>query len=73
METLICDRSPSIYRHLVKGFFIKTLIIMSIYTNIHRPYVCDTLDLYISVVNNSIRLITLYLSTLTNYPYQYID
>ena len=35
-------------------FFIKTLIIISISTNIHRPYVCDRLGLYISLVNNSI-------------------
>ena len=27
---------------------------MSIFTNIHRPYVCDFLDTYISLVINSI-------------------
>ena len=43
MGTLKCGYSPLIYRHLVCRFFIKALIIMSIFTNIHRPYVCDPL------------------------------
>ena len=46
---------------------MKILIIMSISTNIHRPYVCDTLCPYISLVNNSIDQITTYWSTLINY------
>ena len=53
--------------------FIKTLIIMSITTNIHRPYVCDPLSPYISLVNNSIDQITPYRSTLINYPHPHID
>ena len=68
-----CGRSPPIYRHLVWGFFIKTLIIMSISTNIHRLYVCDPLGPYISLVNNSIDQITPYWSTIINYPYPHID
>ena len=63
MGSLSCGRSPPIYRHVVCGFFIKTLIIMSISPNIHRPYVCDSLGPYISLVNNSIGLITHYWST----------
>ena len=55
------------------GFFNKTLIIMSISTNIHRPYVCDPLGPYISLVNNSIDQITPYWLTLINYPHQYVD
>ena len=54
MDTLSCGHSPSIYRHLVCEFFIKTLIIMSISTNIHRLYVGDPLGSYISLVNNYI-------------------
>ena len=54
-------------------FFIKTLIIMSISTNIHKPYVCDPLGPYISLVNNYIDQITLYWSTLINYPHPHID
>ena len=53
MCTLSCGRLPRIYRHLVCEFFIKTLIIISISNNIHRPYVCDPLGPYISLVNNS--------------------
>ena len=58
--TLSCGRSPLIYRHLVCGFLIKTLVIISIPINIHRPYVCDPLGLYIFLVNNSIDQITPY-------------
>ena len=54
-------------------FFIKTLIIMSLSTNIHRPYVCDPLGSYISLANNSIDQITPYWSTLINYPHPQID
>ena len=54
-------------------FFIKTLITMSISTNIHKPYVCDPLGPYISLVNNSIDQITPYWSTLINYPHPHID
>ena len=64
MGTMICDRSPPIYWHLVCRFFIKALIIISIPTNIHRPYMCDPLGSY---------QITLYWSTLMNYLDQYID
>ena len=46
---------------------------MSISTNMYRPYVCDPLGLYISLVNNSIGVIILYWSTLINYPHQHID
>ena len=53
--------SSPIYRYLVCGFFIKTLIIMSISTNIHITYMCDPLGSYISLVNNFIDLITGYL------------
>ena len=56
-----------------EAFFIKTLIIMSISTNIHKPYVCDPLGPYISLVNNSIDQITPYWSTLINYPHPHID
>ena len=38
MSTFSCGHSPPIYRNLVSEFFIKTLIIMYISTNIHRPY-----------------------------------
>ena len=54
MGTLSYGHSSSISRHLVCRFFIKTLIIMSISTNIHRPYVCDPLGSYISLVNKFI-------------------
>ena len=54
-------------------FFIKTLIIMSISTNIYKPYVCDPLGPYISLVNNSIDQITPYWPTLINYPHPHID
>ena len=73
MGTLDCGYSPPISRHLICTFFIKTLIIMPISTNIHRTYVCDPLDPYISLVNNSMNQITPYWSTLINYPYQHID
>ena len=73
MGTLSCLRSPSICKNLVCGFFIKTLIIMSISTDIHRSYVCDPLGPYISLVNNSIELIIPYWSTLINYLHQCID
>ena len=53
--------------------FHKTLIIMSISTNIHKPYVCDPLGPYISLVNNSIDQITHYWLTLINYPHPHID
>ena len=70
---LSCARSPPIYRHLVCRFFIKTFKIMSISTNIYRPYMCDPLNLYISLVNNSIDQITPYCSTLIYYPHPLID
>ena len=73
METLNCGCSPPINRCLVCDFFIKTLIIISIPTNIYRPYVCDPIDPYISLVNNSIGLITPYWSILINYAHQHIN
>ena len=66
MGTLSCGHPPHIYRHLVYRFFIKTVIIMFLSTNIYRPYVCDPLVPYISLVNNSIDQITPYFSTLIN-------
>ena len=73
MGTLSCGHSPPIYRYLTCKFFIKILVIKSISTNIHRPYVCDLLDLYISLVNNFIDPITPNWLTLLNYLYQHID
>ena len=74
MGTLSCGRSPLICRHLICRFFIKTLIIISISTNIYRPYVCDPLGLYISLVNNSIGPITPNWSTLIVYTHHiFID
>ena len=46
---------------------------MSISTNIHKPYVCDPLGPYISLVSNSIDQITPYWSTLNNYLHRHID
>ena len=63
MGTMSCGRSPLIYRHWVTEFFFKTLIIMSMSTKVHRSYVYDPLDPYISLVNNSIKPITPYWST----------
>ena len=73
MGALSSTRSLPIYRYLVCRFFTKTLIIMSISTNIHRPYVCKPLGLYILPVNNSIGPITPYWLTLINYPHQRVD
>ena len=55
MGTLSCGHSLPIYRHLICKFFMKTIIIMSISTNICRPYVRDPLSPYILLVNNSIK------------------
>ena len=58
--------------HIISiNFFIKTLKIMFIFTNIHRPYVCNPLGLYISLVNNSLDPIKLYLSMLISYSHQH--
>ena len=46
---------------------------MCISTNIHKPSASDPLGPYISLVHNSINQITLYCSTLINYPHQHID
>ena len=73
MGTLSFGHFLPIYGHLVYRFFIKTLIIMSICSNIHRPYVCDPLGPYISIVSNSIYQITSYWSTLVSYPHQHLD
>ena len=69
MDTLSCGCSPPIYIHWVCEFFIKILIIISLSTNIHRPYMSDPLGPYISLVNNSIDQITPYWLTLINYSY----
>ena len=53
--------------------FIKTLIIMSISTNIYRPYMCDPIRPYISLANNCTNPITSYCSTFINYLHQHID
>ena len=73
MGTFSCGHFPLIYRHLACRFFMKTLIIISIFPNIYRPYVCDPLSLYISLVNNYTGLITPYWSILINYYHQHID
>ena len=46
---------------------------MSISTKIYRPYVCDPLGSYISLVNNSIDLIMPYWLRFINYLHQHID
>ena len=69
MGNLSCGHSPPIYRYIVCDFFIKFLIIMYVYTNIYRPYVCDPLGLYISLFNNSNDHIIPYFSTLINYQH----
>ena len=73
IDKLSCGRSLLIYRYLVCEVFIKTHILMSISTNIDRLNVYDLIDLYISLVNNSIGPKTSYWSTLFNYPHKYID
>ena len=73
MSTLSCGHSPLIYRHLVHEFFIKTIKIMSRSTNAQRPYVYEALGSYISLVNNSIHIITPYWSKFINYLHQKID
>ena len=73
MGTLSYGRSLLIYRHLVCGFFIKILMMMSISTNLYRSYMCDPLGPYISLVNKSIGPITPYWSNLINYLHQHID
>ena len=72
MGTLSYDRSPPIYSHFIHRLFLKTLIIMSISTNIHIPHVCDLLGSYILLICNSIHLITPYSSTSISYLYQRI-
>ena len=71
--TLSCVRSSLIFIHLVCDFFIKILIIMTVLADIHRPYVCDHLAPYISLVNNSIDPITPYWSTFIIYSHITID
>ena len=73
MGFLSCGRSPPTFRHLVCRFFMKILIIMSIFINIHKPHVGDPLGSYISLVNNSINPITPYWLKFINYLYQHID
>ena len=51
----------------------KTLIIISLTTNIHIPYGCDPLDLYILLVNNFIDPITPCFLIFINYLNQYRD
>ena len=72
MEPLVVVVLPLFIDIWYEVFFIKTLIIMPISTNIHRPYACDPLGLYMSLVNNSIDEITPYWSTLINYPHPHI-
>ena len=60
MGTLSCGRYLPIYKHLVCRLFIKIHIIMSIFANVYRPYVCDPLGSNISLVNNSIDSLTSY-------------
>ena len=67
MGTLSCGHSPPIYRHLVCYFYIKTLIIMFISTNIHTLYVRDHLGPYILPINNYVDLLKPYLSNVINY------
>ena len=54
MDTLSFGNYSPIYRHLVCGFFIKALINISIFTNIHISDMCNLISPYISLVNNSI-------------------
>ena len=65
MGTLSCGHSLPIDRHLVCDFFIKPLIVMSIFINIHRPYVCDLLGPCFSLVNNILLVNLNYLFTST--------
>ena len=60
MGTLCCGHSLPIYRYLVCDFLIKTLIIISISTNMHRLDVCVPIGSYISLVSKSIDSITYY-------------
>ena len=66
MGTLNCGHFFFIYRHLVCELCIKTIITIFISidliggTNVHRPYRCDHISLYMILVNNSIDLITPY-------------
>ena len=60
MGTLSYDCARPIYIHFVCEIFIKTFIIIFISIIVHRLYMCDILDLYISLVNKSIDLIMLY-------------
>ena len=46
---------------------------MSIFANIYRYYVCDSLGMYISLVINFLGSITPYWSTLIDYPHHHID
>ena len=73
IDSFNCGHSLPIYKHLVCGFFIKTLIKMSISTNIHRLYMCNPLGPYITLVNNSMDPITPYWSTFINYLCQHIN
>ena len=73
MGIVSCGRSSPISRQLEYRFFIKNIVIMSISTNIHRPYVCVPLGSYISLVNKSIDQIISYRSTLIDYTPQHID
>ena len=46
---------------------------MSMSNNIYKSHVCDPFGLYISLVNNLIKTITLSWSNFINYLYQHID
>ena len=64
MDTFSCDYFSLIYRQLVSDVFIKTHVIMFIFTNIHKSYVYNPLSPYILLVNKSIDSIISYWTTL---------
>ena len=71
--TLSYDCSLPINRYLIGGFVIKILIIIFIFTNTRRPFVCGPLGLYVLLVNNFTNLITSYWSNFINYLDHHID
>ena len=73
MGTLNCGCLPLIYRLLVCEIFIKTCIIMYIFTNVHRPCMCKIVALYILLVTNFIDPNNTLFVNLINYLHQHID
>ena len=65
--TLSCGHFLLIYRNLVYELFTMTLIIIYISTNIDRPYMCDHLGPYISLVYKSVDPMIPYWSIFINY------